>query len=209
MPEEDPDTSGTQNPMQVVIVEEFSNKTGGHYQAQSFKITVDQDGENFKTITFPIPISMLAAKWQNKSMHDDDEVELVVGDGTVIGAITANAAVDDTVLTVSQTVIDNTSIGYYLSINGQECGRVLSIDAENSQVTMETPVASAENAGATITQCVKLFPRGFLPDEGRVDLGDSKIGGSYIPANTEIKAKYWRKNSGNATKFIFFMEYLY
>lgn len=208
MSEEDLITGPPAPPIEVIVVEE-NIKTGGHYQAQSFKIDIDSDGINQNPLSFPIPISLLSAKWTCKSAHKDDEIELVVGDGITIGVLTANAVAGATVLDVSQTVIDNTAVGYYLTIGSQSCERVIFIDEENLQVTIETALVYAENAGQSVKQCIKLFPKGKLPAEGIVNLGDSKIGGSYIPANTIIYASYWRKGGGDADDFIFFMEYLY
>jgi len=203
------------NAVNEVIIQEEDTKTGGHFQESSYSITVGSgDSTKELDVSFPFPISLLAASWQNKSDFDTDSIEFEVGPGTTIGTITSNVASTDTEISVSQTVIDNTSIGYYIKLydgtNTDDLGRVLSIDKVNNKITMETAATQAFTASTPtyIKQTVKMLPKSPLDTEGSMSAGESKIGGSYIPANTILRATY-HNTAATAKKFIFFMEYLY
>lgn len=192
-----------------VHIQEENIATGGHYQAQGYKVDVTQDGDNELILSFPMNTGLLAAKWANLSKYKDDEIEFLVGEDTVIGTLTANHLSGDTILNVSQTVIDNTSVGYYLKINSQDVGRVLSIDSGALQVTVETALTANENSGTAAKQTIKLLPMSPLTEGGKIDLGESKVGASFVPANTQIKAVYHRHSQGQADDFVFYLEYLY
>jgi hypothetical protein len=192
---------------EVKIIEESSG-TGGHYQSQSFLIGAPNQGWNELNITFPHNICLLAAEWNNKPEFDGDKIEFQVGPDTIVGALTAPAAVNDTVISVSQTVLDNIAVGYWAKVGSNDCGRVLAVDLDGGTITVETAIASAENAGSFVMQTIKILPESYLESYGREQLGESKIGGSEIPANMVLKARYFN-STASAKKMIFFLEYLY
>lgn len=199
-----------------IIEEEIGKETGGHFQAQSFEITtistIDWYEKNF---SFPMPISLLSATWINKASNDGDEVEFIVAPDTTTGSITAAVAVGATVIDVSQTVIDNAKLGYYLKLddgtNVDDVGRITNIDTINSKITVETPTVNAFAVATPtyIKQSVKLVPKVMLVGtNAQIELGTSKIGGSSIPANTILRARY-NNLSGSAETFSFILQYLY
>jgi len=199
-----------------VRIQEEVKKTGGHFQAQSFEVDTQSNVAWYETeFSFPMPISLLSAMWVNKISNDGDEVEFLVSPDTTTGSITAAVAIGATVIDVSQTVIDNAKVGYYLKLddgtNIDDVGRVISIDKVNSQITIETATVNsfAVATPTLIKQTVKLVPKIMLiGDHVQISLGGSKIGGSYIPANTLLKARY-NNLSGSAEKFSFILQYLY
>ncbi len=198
-----------------VVIREETTKTGGHFQETSYLIDVGS-GDSTKTvdISFPFPMSLLAASWQNKDEFEGDSIEFTVGPDTTTGAITADVVVDDDEITVAQTVIDNTAIGYYILLddgtNTEDLGRVVAVDRVNLKITTENASTTAFVASTPtyVKQTIKMLPKSVLDCCGPMSAGESKIGGSYIPANTTLRAIYYNDVS-TAKKFIFFLEYLY
>ncbi len=194
----------------IGIKEEDPNKaTGGHYQSCVGEVDV-QAGDTTKTldISFPIPVALLSASFQQHSDLEGDSVEFQVAPNTVIGTLTASVAVNDTELSVSQTVIDNAQVGYFIKIDSEDFGRVISIDKDNNKITIENAATTTHSSGAYVLQTVKMLIKSPLDKAGPVILGESKIGGSYIPANTILRTIYYN-DLNTAKKFRFYLEYLY
>lgn len=198
------------------IIREENKKTGGHYQAQTFAIDIPATvGPEEKSISFPFPVSALSAEWVNKSEFvSGDEIEFLVARDTIIGAITAAVSASDVWLTVQQSVIDNTRLGACIKIdddtNNDVMGRVIEIDAANLKIKMETAATQAFSPATPtyVKQTIELLRKGPLDSEGRVQLGESKIGGSYIPSNTQLTAIFHNSET-IAKRLVFALEYLY
>lgn len=194
-------------------IEEENIKTGGHYQAASWKLTLSV-GESTEEldITFPIPVSVLAAEWSNSEVLVGDSVEVCVAPDTMTGVITSAVSTSTTVIPVSQTVVDNARLGYYAKLddgtNADDLGRIVAIDKAGLTVTVETATVNAFAVNTSFKQTIKLLNKSPLPDTGRVQIGQSKIGGSYLPTGTVIRIKYYN-DSNTAKDFVFWMEYLY
>lgn len=206
-------SSGTR--AETVAIQEELIATGGHYQAQSFEITVPASaGWETLDISFPIPIGILDASVNLREVEEGDEIDMTVAPDTVTGTITANVAAAATVIDVAQTVIDNAAVGYYIKLddgtNADDMGRILSIDKVGLKLTMETATTNAFLAATPsyVKQSVKMVPHIWLSKFGTVTLGSAKIGASYVPANTTIRIRY-NNVSVTAKTFSFILEYLY
>ena len=205
-------------PLLKVLIDEENSKehTGGHYQCLSYELNITaQTGWTEKDISFPFSISLLAAFWINKSINEGDEVNFTVGENTVIGSITQDISASSTIITISKTVLDNVAIGYYISLtdgtNTDDVGRIISIDKETKQITVETPTTNSflVSTPTYVRMTIKIVSHlRFVGDNVPIIIGESKIGASFIPANTILKAKYNNK-SGTAKTFSFVLEYLY
>ena len=197
-----------------VVIREEGIKTGGHYQAQSFDVICDATtGWKEKTVSFPFPIGLLSAEWRNKTENDGDEIEVCVGVDTIIGTLTSDVSEGDEI-NVTQSVIDNIAIGFKCSItdgtNTDDLGRILSVSPSGLTLTVETDVVTAFIASTPtyVRQTIVMIPRLVLADSGTFELGGSKIGASYIPANIPIRIRY-NNISATAKTFSIVMEYLY
>lgn len=125
-----------------------------------------------------------------------------------------NYWVHGTEISVSTTVIQNTKLGYYLKLfdglQAFDCGKVLFIDTLNSKVYVENDITlSFSPASPTyVLQTVYMFKDADLGEPWLHDIGRSKIGGSYIPANTVVTVHY-KNNSNFSKKVVGRVEYLY
>ena len=116
-------------------------------------------------------------------------------------------------LSVTSTVTANTFIGYYIKlfngVNNDDVGRVLGVDIENSKIYVETAPTNTFNAGTTYVRQTVYFMKDWdLGSAGSYSIGESKIGGSYIPTDTIVTATYTNNSSAERT-FVGAVEYLY
>lgn len=137
---------------------------------------------------------------------------MLIAPNTIIGTLTGNipaGAISG--IPVSQTVIDNTAIGFCLEfVDGgstatNNVGRVIAviaIDTDNNEITIETATTQGFTAASPtyVRQTVEMIPNYVI--------GDAKIGGSYLPANTTVRVEY-TNNNGSTGYFYPKIEYLY
>lgn len=190
--------------------EALFSDTGGNFMAQDYEITVPAGGDPAPLdLTWPFGVSLLVAYFWPDAASLGDEVEVQVAPDTVIGGLSAPAVAGATVFAVTSTVLDNMKRGYWATINGEVLGRCKAIDKAAATITVETALAADANAGALVRMTRKLSPSVLLRAgmDGRA-MGDSKIGGSYLPAGKIVRVIY-KNTSLTAKKFPFGLEYLY
>ena len=196
-----------------IRIKEESIPTGEHFMCETKVINTNANDTSENDYSWPFPISILAV-YMITSDHEGDNFEALIAPDTTIGTITSDVAADDTVINVSQTVIDNTSVGYILTLddgtNNDNLGHVLAIDKVAKTITVET--AAVNNFLAATPTYVKqtvyyLRNYEFGPAWEYV-IGESKIGASYLPANTILRARY-TNNSITNKKLVVKFEYLY
>jgi hypothetical protein len=118
-------------------------------------------------------------------------------------------------ISVSSTVIANVYIGYqiklYDGVNTDDVERVLFIDTENSKIYVETNLTNSFLVASPtyIKQTVFMFKDYDFQEPWEHEIGQSKIGGSYIPKDTIVKISYNNKSIDTDKIFIGRIEYLY
>ncbi len=116
---------------------------------------------------------------------------------------------------VSQSVIDNTSIGYFIKLddltNNDDTERIIKIDTTNNYIYVEiNPTNSYLAATPTyIRQSVYTIRNYDIGPAWEHEIGASKIGGSYIPANVLVTIEYDNKSVTTDKVLIGRVEYLY
>lgn len=199
----------------TVTIKEENTPTGGHYQAQFNKINIPSGTPGTKhefEFSFPHPISLLAAEWTNTEDIHGDEIKFIIAPDTIVGVLASGVSNGETVLPVSQSVIDNVKLGYCVDLYSAsgvcEVERCVDRNDNDNTITVETAVDQGYAAGTHVRMHVDMVRRGYLAGHGRIQLGEAKIGGSYIPAGTILRADYWN-NNGTAKELVFVLEYLY
>ena len=194
----------------VNIVEE-STPTGGAYKSVSYK-EVCAVGLSTHDYSFKYPISALSISFNTIQDNQDDTLEVIIGEETTVGTVSATVTAADTVITVDSTVMDNAKLGYYINLddatNNDNVGEVTSKDLVNSTITVDIPTTNGFAVGTLVKMSVKSVDNFTFGPPGRYVLGDSKIGGSYIPALTVIRVKY-TNNGASSVNFYPVIEYLY
>lgn len=213
-------------PALVKVLEQDTNpkvRIGGRYQMTTLKVDIPSGSPGdvvTKDYSFPIPISILAAQLLCAQEIIRDVVNFEVAPDTILGVLTEDVGESENVIKVSQTVIDNTFVGAFLSItdgvNVNNLGRVTNIGIndgyglEDNAIKMETPTTRAFSASSPtyVRQTIK-FAHDFVATcSGRVEVGETKIGSSFVPANTTLRLRY-KNSSGTAKFFGIIIEYLY
>ncbi len=205
-------------PLVVKVQEELNvGFTSGSFQSSSFPIDIGAEvGWHYAEHTFPMNISLISCDLLIAPEHVGNILEVIVAPNTIIGNITADVTEGDTEIQVSPTVIENIYVGYFFSITENpnddqyraNLGRVLEVKNASIIVEIGAPRAYAMNTPTYAEMSIKVFHNWEFPHEGRIDIGDSKIGSSDIPKNTVIKLAYHNKNGG-AKRFVLPADYVY
>lgn len=117
-------------------------------------------------------------------------------------------------IAVSSTVVNYTFIGYYIKLNDgtniDDVGRVLSVNKNTNKIYVEfNPIHSFNAATPTyVLQTIYILKNYEIQEPWEHNIGQSKIGGAYVPADIAITIDY--TNNTNATSVILGrVEYLY
>ena len=183
----------------VRIVEE-STLTGGNYKADIFTYTYEL-GMNSYILSYPFPISVLTIKILSPDRSvKNNSIDLVLNPDKIIGTITKDVNINDDIIYVSSSVLENTMLGYNIKLddlsNNHIGNRIINIDTSNNCITLETP---SIKKFSTLTPTFIKLNIYILKDYKLIHndshiFGDDKIGGMYIPANTMIQLNYNNKS---------------
>jgi len=174
---------------EVIVAEEKDNKTNGHFKAYGFSFTAVAGETTTFDFSLPYDISLLGGTFITREKAAGDTMDYQVAPDTPVGALTADANIGDTVLNVSPTVVAYLDPGYWVSFDGEEMV-VASKDLENNTITVASALTADHAAGTLGLMTVKIIEDMCIEKDSRYTLGDTKIGGSHIPANTTMRIKY-------------------
>lgn len=187
----------------VIINEESANKTGGYFKIESQAFDAPPNTITTYDFSYPIKMGVLAIKVPTNDNQEGDIMSVFLAPNTTIGVITSDANIGDTILNVSQTVINNIALGFYVNItdfvNSDELNRVIGINKVNNTITVETPVQTGFTASGTYVQISINYMDKWEIGRGWVyEFGDSKIGASVADENVPARVIY--ENKTNETK---------
>lgn len=195
----------------VLIAEEDPlYKTGGKFVVEGldFSLTATP-GLQTKDFSFGTNRALLSAHIDIATAWIGDTVTMVIAPDTIVGVVTVAASIGGTVIDVSPTVLEAMKVGYAVKIGDDVCGECTNIDIDNEQITVQTGLVTAAAVNTLIRISVEMARNlRFSTDKVTKDIGDSKIGGSFIPAGTVIRAIYDNVD-GVAKEFHFSLEMLY
>jgi hypothetical protein len=208
------------DPNEVIIQEESTRSAGGHYAFHSEKMVAAANSVTTYDVSFPIDVNLLASKVHITADMEGDVISWMISPNTTVGTITSDVSINDTVINVSQTVVDTVEIGYHIRLadatdpegTNETLCRVVSIDTVASTITVELPATLAWLAATpTLVQMniYYLFNVEIAPGDHSIEPGKNKIGAAFVPANTIIRALYDNKHATNSKKLVTYIEYLY
>ncbi|MEX0672348.1 MAG: hypothetical protein WD068_03240 [Candidatus Babeliales bacterium] len=200
----------------AIKIQEETIATGGHYRAETATLIVPAgiNETGFVVKSWPFNISALSVNFTTDSSNEGDIVTIVAYEDTIVGALTASVAPNDTVLYVTTTVVENVNIGFYVKlfdgVQVEDLGRVIAIDETALTLTVETPCTKDFSAASPtyVQMMVKPIDNFELGRPYRYQLGLAAIGGSHLAANKSVKAIYTNKST-SAKKLVIDYEYLY
>ena len=198
-----------ENSVSKVKIQEESVETGGHFRCEGKKITAIAGQTTCQIVSWPYPISVLQSFFITDGTHEGDVIDVTIGPNTTIGSITENVAVDDTVVNVSLTVVQNISLGYDFIINSDNLGKVTEIDPNALTITIDSGSTNSYTSGDSVkTQVSSIEALELDSISERYTIGGSKTGGKYLPANTNVEVCYTNNGVSDIT-FRYQIEYLY
>lgn len=209
----------------VSIEEESAGfRTGGHFRAFGLDLVVPVSAVGTVTefdFSWPIPISIMAAEIDVAAEWIGDAFDVIIAPDTVIGTTSQIVAAGAFVIPVSDTVIGALSndpeneevglryhIGYLIDVGGFDCGQLIAVDPDAKTITVETAPDSQVGGGSLVKLSVCLAKNCKFTAPIQKAVGESKIGGSYLPAGTVFRIKY-QNNDGAAKTVSITLEGLY
>ena len=166
-------------------------------------------------ISFPHDIRLLNACIGADSANIGDGLEIIVGPDTIIGTLSANANIGDNVLTVSSGIFNipqlrkGVEISLFDGVTSNKCGRLIGIDSENNQITVETPLTSAFVTGNFVRLSLAVVKDYYFhPSKHEQCIGMKGMQSLLLKANTVLRFEY-TNNSVNAKAFNCQLEYYY
>lgn len=203
----------------VKILEESldpNKRTGGHFKAHTLAITVPGSvGVHTQDFSYPYNISVLSVEFVGKAENDGDTFSVCFAPDTIVGAITSDVSATDTVINVQDSVIANSFVGMKVNItdltNVDDLGYILEIDKNAGTITVSTAATQAFAAATpTYVRIAVESVKDVVIDAvtAPIQVGGSKIGGSFLAANTIIRLHYDNKD-GVAKDFHAILEFLY
>ncbi len=202
-----------------VIIQEEKIKTGGNFKFESIKITAAANTITEQDFSWEIPINVISATIVTSADMTGDLITWLVAPNITIGGITSDISISNTVINVSQTVVDNIKIGFKIRVANaadpanafEDLGIVLNVDKDNFQITVSTAATQAWAAAlpTLVQMSVYYIENAEIGPPAKIEIGKDKIGASYLPANTILRAYYDNKHVTDAKTFYAYVEYLY
>lgn len=198
----------------ITTIQEESTPTGGNFRAIGKSLDILANETKIDDNVWDYNISALAIGFNSDTDNQGDNIELIVGPDTVIGAITSNVSISDTVINVSSTVLDHAMVGFRINlfdgVNTEDLGEIISIDETNKTLTFSGGSSQAFSAASPtyVRMSVYVVQNFVIGKPGPWEVGQSKIGGSFVPAGTIIRIIYYN-NTASAKNFTAQLEYLY
>jgi len=206
-------------PISVLSIEWVSEEV---HRGDTLDMTVGKD-----TITGFLAVALTPnAEWTSQNYNLNDMVRYNNKDYKCILSTVSNEDPTDTtyweyqplVITVSPTVIQYAEIGFHINLfNGlqsDDLGRVISKDTNASTLTMELTTSNSyavtQPLPTYIRQTVYMLNGFEMSAPWESVIGESKIGGSYLPTHTKVRVTYHNMStSGDPKKIVGRVEYMY
>jgi hypothetical protein len=186
--------------------------TGSNYRWDACAFTAMPNTLTTHTLTYPFPVTVLSATVQTAEENRGDFLSWYVSHNTVVGVVTSAVTAGTTVLPVSSTVVSMCFIGMKITLfdatHTDVMGFIVGISTENSTVTVSVAPTHDFAAGSYIRISVVYLDNVEIGHPLQMDLGQAKITGTYVPANTLLTCVYDNR-SGGEKRIVGNFEFLY
>lgn len=197
----------------VEISEESGGKkTKGRFRSQGFSITAEPNQDTIHDFTFPYDIAPLVIKFATSEQHRSDIINLQIAPQATIGALIQPASIGNNFFYVNTTALNWLNVGYICYItNGvttDELGDVVDIDYVSNKVILENSFVNNYAPGSFVKITVNPIRNLIISEPQIHNIGDSKIGATFIPKNNIVRLVY-TNNSNESKIFSWQCEMLY
>jgi hypothetical protein len=199
----------------VVSISQETTATGEHYCWSTKSFTALANQMTAYSFSYPIPISVLNAKFISEEENRGDMWTWAIAKNTVIGAITNTVNIGDTVINVSSTVLTYVAVGFYVNLfNGtttNELGLVLSKNTTNSTITVQTATTHAFSPATPtyVRMSIMFMKDALIGSPWCYEYGEAKIKTSYVPAGTNVTVEYTNNSASEDKLIVVHIEYMY
>lgn len=199
------------------FINQESSQTGSHYRMVSFNFSVNADSTTSETVQIPFDINVLNGTFVSSEENKNDHLTITFAPNAVIGYITSNVSIGNTIINVSPTVFDYISKGFYVNLFNNisqvlvDCGHVLSLNKDAGTITVENP--STANLTAAVTVSVRMnitvVDDIIIGPPHTYNFGREKNVATFLPANTKLRFTYTNLSEETNKNIIILFEYLY
>lgn len=194
-----------------ITIQEENIKTGGYFRSHGYSLDIPPNTIVTKDISYKYDISPLVLKFKTLDIQGGDIINLYLAPNTTIGYITGLVSSGSNILPVSASVIKNINRGFLCKItngvNTEDLGEVYNIT--QGCLLTENTVANSYSTGSLIQITINNIKNLVLGASDSFKIGDSKIGASYLPANTIARMSYNNTSTSASKIFTWQIEYLY
>lgn len=141
-----------------------------------------------------------------------DKFDVVVNPDTTIGVVTSTVNVTDTVINVNSTVTANAVRGMYITlddtVNVQNVGKILAIDAGAGTLTVKIPSDYTFAPGTLVKINFYMAKNIVINSLNTHNAGEKGFSGKVIPAGTHLRM-FYTNNDGAAKTFVWKFGYYF
>jgi hypothetical protein len=193
----------------LVRIQEESSLTNGNFRYESFKFDCIPNSNTVKDIKFPYPVNVLTTVATTLDIHKGDYLNVsVIPSNPIVGITVSNLTPGESNIYVSTTVLNYLSPGFQCIIGSENMGEVLKVNIDSNMITTQYAISNVYVYPSYVKMNAIITKNLDFITPMTHNVGAGKIGASYLPANTTLRAIY-TNNSSNQKDFVVHLEYLY
>ncbi len=150
---------------------------------------------------FKYPVNILSLNYKTNTENIGDTLNTYIKPSTIIGFITSNVNVGESNVYVDDNTLRNVKRGLLYHIynpatgNTENLGEIMNIDFLNNKITTEYSSSNLINSNSYSKIKVHIIKNHDILDENTWDVGQSKIGATFINSNMIVEFDYMNSNS--------------
>lgn len=183
----------------------------GYYRMECLTINVLPNQTSVKTFSWPYNISVLTINWTSNEIYKGDILNVYSYPNTIIGFTTEDINIGDSVINVSDTVMQHIIIGSLITIsNGTTSisfGDCINKDVVDKTITCSVKANYAFQKNSQVLMTMQHIKNYVFNTNEEIRLANKHLQSTYLKANKIVKIMY--QNNSNVSKiFTPFIEYL-
>ena len=193
----------------LVAIQEENTLTNGNFRYETFSWTCPPSCTCSNDIVMKYPINILTTTATAGTDHVGDTLNVtVVPKNPIIGISVSNISPGDSNIFVSTTVLNYMHPGYHCIMGTENLGEVYSVNVNSNMITTQYAASNSYGYPNYIKINVPIVKNLKFISPMTHNVGAGKVGASYVPAGTAMRALY-TNNSSNSKEFGVNIEYLY
>lgn len=207
----------TISPNITLISTQFQGQTNGNYRREGkyMTITAGPGVITRQTTTFPYNIGMLAFSMSINQENVGDLVDVAIMpiNNSPLGVLASNLTAGQTVIPIPIATLNYLKVGFNLTLqnntNGvlEEEDEIISINSQNSTVTLKTGITSSFSTGDYISFIMTRCKNIYLNSPGNISLGNF-LRAALFPTTMQAQVRY-TNNSNTSKVFAYASDYLF